>query len=751
MSDNTRKKKAKKARPPKPFRKPIKEKRYRRKLAGRIFLQTDREFLASITTTDEDGRITLKRELTREETGRVKKLRKAARKNRRGPRVFRLAILGVLVAAVIVFSVVFRDRLIERGAESLLEGVFEAQVDFQAVRFRPFAGELSFDSLTIADVDQPMRNLFEMTSGSVRMDTWQLVNRKVLIDELVVEGLQIDTPRDSSGALPGSGRQEAGESPAEGETDGARARDLVETARDALPPISFAELGLPDTLDAQAFLQENLDALSTPVAVETLGGAASGFVERWESEILALQDELTAIAGDVTEFAATDFRSIRTVDAAMTVYDDATSLKAAASGITGRIESRYNALVAEATGILESARSLPGLVEDDYDALLARVPDVRTEGRDFIVGIVKRYLQSALGVWYDRILKAQDIYARIAEGAGDREPRLTGRSGTLFDFAAVERPRFLISEARLGVGAEGAERLSAVVTSVTSDPELVGSPTEIRYSQTGRAGMLDIEAALDGRSASDVPVSISVDVADSPLLISRGLEALNLDRVSGSLQLETGLRKLESGVIDGAVELTATGLEVAGSYSDNPLGEFVAELLQSTGVLEGQFAFLMRSRSDVEFSAAETNLDELVADAVRERIDAAVAAFRAELEVRVSGYLDPLIASLNERLNGVIEIETSAEELLALARDREAAAAELERLAQGAVTSIRDQLEAEARAAIDAAKAEAERRAQEALDAAEEEARRAAEEAARDAAGDAVDTIRNRLPFGGGQ
>ena len=113
----------------------------------------------------------------------------------------------------------------------------------------------------------------------------------------------------------------------------------------------------------------------------------------------------------------------------------------------------------------------------------------------------------------------------------------------------------------------------------------------------------------------------------------------------------------------------------------------------------------------------------------------------------VTAYLDPYIASLTDELNGIVAIETSAEELLALAHDREAAAAELERFAQDSINSLRDQLEAEARAALDAAKAEAEARAQAALDAAEEEARRAVEAAARDAASNAVDTVRDRLPL----
>ncbi len=241
---------------------------------------------------------------------------------------------------------------------------------------------------------------------------------------------------------------------------------------------------------------------------------------------------------------------------------------------------------------------------------------------------------------------------------------------------------------------------------------------------------------------------------DTPLAIDRGLVSLDLSTVTGMLALGADLRRGISGAFDGALELSAAGITVAGTYAPNSLGEFIADLLNNAGVLEGEFAFTMQGRDAIEFTSGETNLDDLVAGAVRERVEAALAAFRDELNTRVIAYLDPLINSLTDELHGIIAIETSAEELLALARDREAAAAELERFARDSINSLRDQLEAEARAALDAAKAEAEARAQAVVDAAEEAARQAAEdaaaqaeEAARDAATDAVDTIRDRLPL----
>ncbi|MCK4514566.1 MAG: hypothetical protein KAU31_04870, partial [Spirochaetaceae bacterium] len=529
---------------------------------------------------------------------------------------------------------------------------------------------------------------------------------------------------------------------------------LTDRIADALPPISFADLGLPDTLDAQLFIEQNLDALSTTVAVETIAGSATSFVDRWRDEVLSLTDELTDIAGDVQSFASTDFTTIRSVEAAMSVYDDATALQATVTGMSTRIESQYNALVAEATGILDAAKALPDQVRGDYDNLVARIPDVKAEGRDFMVGLAEPYVREALGDWYDRIMRGLEIYGRLTADAGEREPRPGRRTGTDINFASAAYPRFLLSAADLGVGAAEDEVLSVQISGLTTEPDLTGAPTEVNYTQVGRAGTVEVDATLDGRAGAAAPLDLAIATSFLPLAIDRGLEMLDVSSVTGVLALGGDLRRQASGSFDGALGVTVANMAVDGTYEPNSLGAFIADLLNDADLFNGRFEFIIRSRNDVEFLSGETNLDDLVADAVRDLVESTLAAFREELNVRVTAYLDPYINSLTDKLDGIIDVETSAEELLALARDREAAAAELEQLARDSISSLRDQLEAEARAALDAAKAEAEARAQAVVDAAEEEARQAAEnaaaqaeEAARDAAEDAVDTVRDRLPL----
>ncbi len=115
-----------------------------------------------------------------------------------------------------------------------------------------------------------------------------------------------------------------------------------------------------------------------------------------------------------------------------------------------------------------------------------------------------------------------------------------------------------------------------------------------------------------------------------------------------------------------------------------------------------------------------------------------MAAFRTRVEEELAGVLEPYLVVAGEWVGDIIDVRESAEELLALARDREAAAATLEQRASRIVDSVRATVEAEARERLDAARAEAEAAAREQAERAREEA----EEAVRREAERIRDSIR---------
>ena len=196
---------------PKLFKPDIKERRFKKKILRRIYIESERDFLLRLYSLGSEGRYTRSAELSNEEAKRLKALARSIKKNRGVVRTGKLSLVAILVAGILVFNFAFKNRLLERGLERALEAVFSARAEVNGLDFRILGGRLSFDHLSVADEDQPMRNLFELGATEVDLNTGELLKGKVVISNLESRQISWQTPRDSSGALPGE--QEAEQQP----------------------------------------------------------------------------------------------------------------------------------------------------------------------------------------------------------------------------------------------------------------------------------------------------------------------------------------------------------------------------------------------------------------------------------------------------------------------------------------------------------------------------------------------------------
>ncbi len=709
--------------PPRPFRRRMKERRYRHRIRNRIYLETDRSFLDSVTERS-GGTVGLARELTSDERRRLTKLVKEARKNRGAIRTGKLVILGTIVAAVILFNVLIRDSLAQRAAESMLESLFRAKATMSGVVFRPFAGELSFASLTVADRHRPMANLFELGRGRLWLDTSLLLRGNVVIRDLTVEGLAFGTPRERSGAL-------AERAETDGDTS-EPAASIFESAGDAF---SLEALGLPSTLDASAFVDRYVGLLRTPTQVESVVDAGLGYVNETEREVGLLTAEGVDIAVRIATFAETDFAAVRSVDRALQLLEESNALVRAATTYRVDVRQFVDETREGARALVDDAAAIPASASDDARRLVAEIPQIRAEGRDFLVGLIEPHLREYLGVWYDRILLGYGYFERLRDR--EREPvspRAT-RVGRLVTFGTPQHPRFVLQQGFFSATAGRTREL--VLQSVSSDPDLTGEPVRLSYRDEGQT-LLSLGAIVDQRSNADAVLSLSVTSSGEPVSVARGLQALEISRLDAVTDVDLSFLLDASRRVSGTVALEADGIALTGTPAAGSIGELVRDVLTGPLPLEASFSYAVSPDGRIGLTQGATNLDERFAGAVQERIDATVAAFRARVEDEVEGFLEPYLVLAGQSVGEIIDAREAAEELLALARDREAAATALQQRAARVVDSIRADVEAEARERLDAARAEAEAAAREQA----ERARAEAEEAARREAERIRDSIR---------
>lgn len=115
---------------------------------------------------------------------------------------------AVFVLVLSAFSLLFIDGFVERMLESQGSRLVGARVDLDKadVSFMPLG--LTLFGLQVTNPDEPMRNGVEIDRLAMGINSLHLLERKVIIDEMAVQGVRFDTPRQKSGALTKKARPE---------------------------------------------------------------------------------------------------------------------------------------------------------------------------------------------------------------------------------------------------------------------------------------------------------------------------------------------------------------------------------------------------------------------------------------------------------------------------------------------------------------------------------------------------------------
>src|SRR5256885_4742427 len=93
------------------------------------------------------------------------------------------------------------DLVVERGVEKPGEELVGARVALDAATVKIAQGTVRLSGLQVADPDSPMRNLFEATEIVAVVSPAPLLEKKIVIDSVLVHGVRFGTARKESGAL----------------------------------------------------------------------------------------------------------------------------------------------------------------------------------------------------------------------------------------------------------------------------------------------------------------------------------------------------------------------------------------------------------------------------------------------------------------------------------------------------------------------------------------------------------------------
>jgi uncharacterized protein (TIGR03545 family) len=623
------------------FRKPYPEKRFNKKLLKFIEQPEDKKFLVSVFDLN-DGVYTLKEALAKpldKEAGdgekkarnktvkRLTALAKAIKQNRQGVvKLLPLTAFAVLAAGLVIFFSFLMDPVLEGLLERGLENVFEARCDVNRFHLGLFRFRIGIESVTVANRDEPMKNLFETGKLEIRLRPQAVLRGKIYIEELRADSLRFGTPRTVSGAMPEFA-----------------ARKAAQREKPPTPPL--VDLS---NFDAMGLLNREYDKLASPKAFQSALTAYDEAKTRWEDQYTRTNAQVAELRNAVQPVLNINVNNIKSPEEAAKIVSDINALVSSVESTRNEVETIVDGIGGDITTAQNLERTAREALQGDIDhlksyldlgsggALKALEPSIR----EILSDEVEQYLaygQRAL----EAFEKIKALQARIPKSEPKQKKQVFRGRNVAFPTQAY--PAFYLGEMAsdftLGDWNWGFD-----LRSVSSDPDLTGRPTELTLALAeqesyGRTARFD--GSADFRSNAQQYFSAAVTGNNFPLDLRGDLSAAGIGGFSGVIGFDANLSGGRGGAAagGGGVDITEPRL----IDPEGTVAEVIAEVLTDQNDINLAVQFEHNPGGDDSFSVT-TNIGDLIAAALKraaERyIRQAEAAIEKALREKLSAYLD---------------------------------------------------------------------------------------------------------------
>ncbi|MFW6252417.1 MAG: hypothetical protein ACOC4F_00685, partial [bacterium] len=519
--------------PPRLFRESIPSRRYERKILKRIPLAHEREYLESLYRREGESHVR-EAELPNKDVAHLRRLAKAVKHNRGMLQPVKLGLLAFVAGAGLVFLTFFMNPLLSSAVERGLESAFVAQSELQGFSLRLFSAGVSFDSLQVADRNRPMRNLFEVYDANVQLDLGQLLRGRIVIQDFDAGELRFGRERSVTGALPDDHPAQV----ARGDAGGAERSELLENAGEVVQEGTDELL----SLDPQEILASELARLRTPAVVDE----QIAFIR---SEVTRTRDEIAAIEAATGEFRdvaesllETDIRSIDSVERLVVLREDSEGAVEDARSLLDRSASLTADVGQSRVRAEEAVRAVAEAVNNDVSGIQERIPSASDVLRGPVASFIEPRLMAFVEPYRDNVDTVLEAVAWLQNRSEGREATSgIARRGRTITFPSVGYPRFLLERAAAGA-ATPAVRYQAELLSVSSDPEMVSTPTTARYEQRHNGHSAVVNAVFETRRSVSTRFDLDLALEAQPIRLNIPNAPFSFTGLDGSFDLTAEAR-----------------------------------------------------------------------------------------------------------------------------------------------------------------------------------------------------------------
>jgi uncharacterized protein (TIGR03545 family) len=521
-------------------------------------------------------------------------------------------ILILLVAFWFLLVNVLVKRLIEKTGTQMVG----ARVELAGANLSLFPAGLTLTRLQVTNPDEPMKNAVEIARISCKIDGLNLLRRKIIIEEMSMEGVRLGTARTHSGALPRAPERKP--SP-EGEPK--------------TPSFGIPSFELPSV--EKILQKEDLKSLKL---LESFQANVSAEKQNWQKRLAELPDQkkIEEYKRRVEKLTSLSQRGVGgIVGGASEVLD----LQKEIQKDLDRIQKAQKEFSAQLTSIQDQFSKLQKAPLEDIEQLKKKYSptsfNVGNWTRLLLGGKVQGWVEKGLS-WREKL---NPVLERAKERRGKAEVIKPVRGkGVDVRFAEYHPlPDFLIrllkASAQLDIG-----EMAARVEDITPDQDVLGRPLKFMVSgeKLKFASLVKMEGVLDHVSPAQSSDRIKVllqgyQTKNLSLSPSSDFPVRLVDGVT-NLDLQAVLRK-EMLDADLTAAFKSTRFELGKKDESNPLLAAVASALSDVS----SFRVKAKVSGPIENYKVEvsSDLDDQIKRAVSSQLQKYASKFEKDLSSAV--------------------------------------------------------------------------------------------------------------------
>ncbi|GHV09706.1 hypothetical protein AGMMS50229_20280 [Campylobacterota bacterium] len=596
-------------------------------------------------------------------------------------------VLGGLVAAVFWL---LSDQLIKSKLEEALSAPIGYQVTIDRLHTTLSPLGMTIEGVQIPDTKNPMKNSVEIGRLAFNLDIAYLLHKKVLIDELVGEGVQIKTDRKKAAIkLPDPPKVEE---PEEEETG--LIADAKESANDFFKGIAQDIPDVKTVIKNERFktLEEGEAALERLKAIK----------EYWENAVKTKFDKqiLKDLEAQYKELEA-KAKSIKNEKDVFDVLDKAKAFKARVKALRDEYKGLYNQFESDRKEAKALIDRFPDLPKEDFEALRKKY-SFDFDGAFNLTGAimgdeVQGYINTAIE-WYNiakpYVKQAQALKTQVK---GDPIPKAErGVSRVVVYTEWSPKPTWWLKKAGVEMTLPSKNQIAFKLLHATSDQRITKEPMTVAVASMLVKGYekLAIAWTHDRRGVEKDTVDLDWLGVDF-----KGFHSGKFLFSPAKINLELG-GTIDRGKLESRGDLSFSGVKMTLESPKNELEKLVVNTLSGIDRFVVNMHFW--DRPLLPKSSFSSDLDNQLGKRFKEALSARLKEFEAQLKAEIEkiakaelaklGASEADIAALEKVIKGETDIASALEEKIGVTLSEDALKKELKkRLEEEAKKKLKEQ------------------------------------------------------------